>query len=154
MDQREDQGRSLFQALHRLLRAAGGIPLGDKGLSRMEFYTLSVLLHQEENRPMRVSGLSEALQSAKPGVSRTLGNLERRGLIRRTADPADRRSTQVALTPEGRQLFRQTAAEVSAYTGRVLERMGREEMDQLLGLLDRLCGIMEEVRQEKEEIIC
>lgn len=153
MKEEEDQGRALFQAVQRFLRAAGGIPLGGS-LSRMEFFTLSALLHQEETGPMRVSGLSEALQSAGPGVSRLLGNLERRGLISRTVDPEDRRSTRVSLTDEGRQVCRQTEAVVSAYTRRVLDRMGREEMDRLLVLWDRLSGIMEEVRLEEEGNIC
>lgn len=153
MKEEEDQGRALFQALQRFLRAAGGIPLGES-LSRMEFFTLSALLHQEETGPMRVSGLSEALQSAGPGVSRLLGNLERRGLVCRTADPEDRRSTRVALTDEGRQLCRQTSEVVNAYTRRVFERMGHEEMEQLLALWDRLSGIMEAVRLEEEEKRC
>lgn len=150
-EQHTDQGRALFEAIRRFAQAVGGIPLGGE-LSRMEFFTLSILFHRPaEEGPMQVSGLARALHSTTPGVSRLLGNLERRGLILRTVAPSDRRITQVALTEEGRQACTRALKTVSRYTNQVLEQMGQPEMEQLLALWDRLSGIMEEVKASQDK---
>lgn len=152
MEQQEaDQGRAMFRAIQRFMHAVSGIPLGGE-LSRMEFFTLNVLLHHpDEDAPMCVSELAQALRSPGPGVSRLLGNLERRGLICRTVDRKDRRSTQVALTEEGRQACGRAIETVGDYASQVFQKMGQTEMEQLLTLWDRLSGIMEEVRKNQDE---
>ena len=51
------------------------------------------------------SGLTAYLGMTKGTVSQTLNALERKGLIRKRADPADRRQIRVDLTPKGRRLL-------------------------------------------------
>jgi DNA-binding MarR family transcriptional regulator len=46
----------------------------------------------------------------KNSVSRAVAGLERRGVLRRDTDPADRRSSRLALTARGRRLFQRIAA--------------------------------------------
>ncbi|BDB63520.1 putative transcriptional regulator, MarR family protein (plasmid) [Rhodococcus sp. RDE2] len=45
--------------------------------------------------------LAELLGMSRAGVSKTLANLERKGMISRTTNPADRRSTLIALSDAG-----------------------------------------------------
>lgn len=51
--------------------------------------------------PITPSALAETLVADKGQVSRTVRELERSGLIERTADPADGRSTRLTATPNG-----------------------------------------------------
>jgi DNA-binding MarR family transcriptional regulator len=51
--------------------------------------------------PISPSTLAETLFADKGQVSRTVRELEEAGLIDRTADPADGRSTRLTATPEG-----------------------------------------------------
>ncbi|MFD3459392.1 MarR family winged helix-turn-helix transcriptional regulator [Nocardia fluminea] len=49
--------------------------------------------------------LAEHLGMSRAGVGKTLTKLERRGLITRTQNPTDRRSTLISLTPAGIDLI-------------------------------------------------
>lgn len=58
------------------------------------------LLHHES---MRVSDLASAVELDASTVSRQIKQLEDRGIIERTPDPADGRASLVRLTTEGRE---------------------------------------------------
>lgn len=51
--------------------------------------------------PISPSTIAETLVADKGQVSRTVRELEQAGLIERTADPADGRSTRLTATPDG-----------------------------------------------------
>ncbi len=51
------------------------------------------------------SALTAYLGTTKGTVSQTLGALERKGLVAKEADPADRRQVRIALTDEGAKLL-------------------------------------------------
>ena len=51
--------------------------------------------------PMTPSTIAEALVADKGQVSRTVRELETAGLVARTPDPSDGRSTLISATPEG-----------------------------------------------------
>ena len=53
----------------------------------------------ERHGPLTPSELAEIERVKRPTVTRTLGCLEREGLVERTPDPADGRSALVASTP-------------------------------------------------------
>ena len=80
----------LFDRIGRLLRplgvsAAGGLVLG-------------IL---RDNGPMSPSELGERLIVSRAAVTGLLDSLERRGFVSRSANPADRRSLLVEVTPAG-----------------------------------------------------
>ena len=54
-----------------------------------------------EEGPHTVRGLAERLQVAKPAITRALDRLEQFDLVRRAADPRDRRSVLVSRTAQG-----------------------------------------------------
>lgn len=51
--------------------------------------------------PLTAIRLAEHLGMSRAGVGKTLTKLERRGLLTRTQNPTDRRSTLIRLTPAG-----------------------------------------------------
>jgi DNA-binding MarR family transcriptional regulator len=57
--------------------------------------------------PLRISELNRHVLLSQPALSRLVDRLAERGLVARHADPADRRSVRLALTPAGRALQRQ-----------------------------------------------
>ncbi|GAA4812714.1 MarR family transcriptional regulator [Streptomyces ziwulingensis] len=94
--------------------------------------------------PVIARRLAERLGLSPAGVSKTLAKLERRGLIARTPNPADRRSVLVEITDAGARavddLFpRQLAAEVELLAG-----LG-EDREWVLKALRRLVEVMESV---------
>jgi len=61
----------------------------------------AVLLHLAQSGPLTVTEAARHLDRAQSVVSEIVGHLERKGLLEREADPADRRRTLVWLTPAG-----------------------------------------------------
>jgi MarR family transcriptional regulator, 2-MHQ and catechol-resistance regulon repressor len=71
-------------------------------LSRMHLGVLGVL---RKNGEMSVSAIGEKLYTSRPQMTALLDRMEDLGLVRRGADPADRRVTTVTMTDAGRQVL-------------------------------------------------
>lgn len=73
---------------------AAGVPL--------ERPAMSVLITVHfAGRPLRVGEIAARMEVVGPHVTRLLNDLEKRGLVKRTADPLDQRSRLIELTAEG-----------------------------------------------------
>ena len=101
------------------------------------------------DRGVYVSALAGRMRVSPPAVSRMLRGLEQRGLVDRAVDRIDRRNTYVMLTPAGEAARADTIRELDGYTRRVLERMGREDMETLIRLWNRLADVMTEERAKE-----
>ena len=64
--------------------------------------------------------------------------LEKRGALRRQADPRDRRSNIITATAAGKRLYAEAAAVVSAAGEAALGALSRAEREQLRSLLQRV----------------
>jgi DNA-binding MarR family transcriptional regulator len=72
------------------------------------------------------------------GMTAALDRLERRGLIERVPNPADRRGSLVRLTDEGREAIEAAIDLQAAVERRLVEPLTAAEVDQLVDLLRRL----------------
>jgi DNA-binding MarR family transcriptional regulator len=82
--------------------------------------------------------LAELLHLSRPTVSIMLQNLERAGLIEKTAHPDDQRVTCICLTEAGRELdvrLRRFHREYINATIGAMSRKDRKEFERLLGRL-------------------
>ncbi len=117
----------LFDRIGRLLRplwvsAAGGLVLGilrDRG-------------------PMPPSELSERLIVTRATVTGVLDSLERRGFVRRSANPADRRSLLVEITPEGLRVLTDLRTIVHRNEKAWLSELSDRELRAYIRLLHRI----------------
>lgn len=75
--------------------------LDDLGLSLSQVKLLNVLHDVDE---LSLTEVGDHLGLSLPAVSRAVDGLVQRGLIKRTEDPADRRSKRVTLSRKGRKL--------------------------------------------------
>lgn len=111
---------------HRLLAALDDA-LADLGLSAAEVNALACIRDQATVREL------VAATAQRPStLTGVLDRLERRGLIERGANPADRRSVLVRLTPDGRR----HAARVGVAFTALEERLPAAEVRRLLAALD------------------
>lgn len=73
------------------------------GLTGGEYALLRVI---ERHQDLTAAEAGQRLRIKGPSVAEVVARLERRGLLRRAADPADARRRKLRLTPAGRQLVR------------------------------------------------
>ena len=77
------------------------------------------------------------------GVTSRIDRLERRGLVRRLADPDDRRGVIVELTDQGLEVVDAAVAAIAISDRQLLERLDTQEIAQLEALLRELLGGLE-----------
>ncbi len=97
--------------------------------------------------PLTPSELAAREKIQRPTATRVLARLEEAGLIARTADPADRRSSLVSTTAAGTDLLASVRDRKDAYLAQRLDRLSPED----LAALDRAAGILERVLEEGAE---
>ena len=88
--------------------------------------------------PLSPTEIARRLIVTTASVTSLLDTLERRGLVERRADPADRRRLLVAITPPAQDLVRQYVPEVVALQGAVMNGISEEDRQQLIAILTRI----------------
>jgi DNA-binding MarR family transcriptional regulator len=94
--------------------------------------------------PLTPSELASRERIQRPTATGVLGRLEVEGLVARTADPADRRSSLISATPTGQALLDALRDRKDAYLARRLDGLSPED----LATLDKAAGILERMLEE------
>ena len=97
--------RSFLNAHAHVTRRIGR-DLAEAGLPDLGWYDLLWTLYRAPERRLRVNELAREVVLSPTAMSRFVDRAEKAGVVRREADPADRRALQVALTDEGVALLR------------------------------------------------
>ena len=82
--------------------------------------------------PMALGQLAQAEQVKAPTMSRIVAGLERSGLAKIVADPADGRRIQVTATAKGKRLLEQARARRVELAAETLFGLGKTELETLL----------------------
>lgn len=101
-------------------------------------YTVLRNLHFAGANRMTQSEIGRRMSVTSSNVTRLIDGLEQDGLVRRTADQADRRVTYVELTDEGKRVAERIVPAVVQFAMDVARQFTPEELQTLLGLLARL----------------
>ncbi len=83
-----------------------------------------------ENTPLSQNQLCEIGQKSAANVTRILDRLEKKGFAIREKNPADRRSTLLSLTSQGKKLVDEVSGLFESFSDRLTE--GISEQDQAL----------------------
>ena len=125
---------ALFRAQATIARELTGGGVWDDLLPR-EYGVLYELSKAPDG--LRITELGDDVLLTQPGMSRLVGRLEARGLVRRVDDPEDGRASRIRLTDAGASLQRRVGL---AHGRQVAQAMTRSlDHEQLLQLRD-LCG--------------
>ena len=115
--------------IRKRLRAQFGITL-----ARFDYLAQ---LHRHPDG-LRMSALSRYLMVTGGNVTGLTDELEKDGMVQRDAEPGDRRSVRVALTPKGRKVFERMASEHEGWVVELFGGVAEAERHQLYDLLGRL----------------
>jgi DNA-binding MarR family transcriptional regulator len=102
-------------------------------LSRAGRGALAVL--EGAGQPLSPTTIAQRLIVTTASVTSLLDTLERRGLVERRPDPADRRKLLVAITDDGRALVDQFLPQVVALQTAVMAQLSEPQRRQLVKLL-------------------
>jgi len=142
--ERPDLDRSAMAVLARILRAARIVDLemgrvfAEDGLHRGEFDVLATLRRAGKPYRLNPTDLSATVLLSTGAMTNRLDRLESAGLVRRLADPEDRRGVLVELTAEGRSLIDRVLTAHVRNEERILESLTDADRRQLTRLLRKL----------------
>jgi DNA-binding MarR family transcriptional regulator len=97
----------------------------------------------ERHGPLTPSELADLERVKRPTVTRTLGCLEGEGLVLRTPDPTDGRSSLVAINAAGRERLRRLRGRKNAYLARRMRDLSAEDVE----TLERAAEILDRMRE-------
>lgn len=101
----------------------------------------------ERHGPLTPSELAEIERVKRPTITRTLASLEREGLIERTPDPADGRSSLIRVKAIGRGRLRRLRGRKNAYLARRMRDLPAEDLATLERAAEILEGMLGEPRR-------
>lgn len=129
------------------LAARGFARLSEARLKPLGFGVghLPVLVALEDGQPGSQRDLARFARIEQPSMAQMLARMERDGLISRTPDPVDKRSSQVALTETARQRLPDACAVLFEGNADALAGFTEEEEAQLTALLTRLIANLDRV---------
>lgn len=146
MDQYDELRQNLMFAAQKMKRIGMGPALGN--LLHSEYMLLQKIFISSKNtnshESVRVSDLAEGVHLAPSAVSRLLSSMEEKGLISREVSRNDRRYTHVFITEEGERQRKNASDNMKTIINRVIERMGKEEIEKLISLWETTSGIIQE----------
>jgi len=116
---------------------------GRFGLNRGEMGVLGALLLAGSKQQLSPTQLFKGLMLSSAGITSRLDRLERRGYVRRTRHPSDRRGVLVELTPSGRKVFEQAVGADASVEKEMLAALTKEEQRALAALLKKLLARLE-----------
>ncbi|HEX4730708.1 MAG TPA: MarR family transcriptional regulator [Solirubrobacterales bacterium] len=138
-----DTASQLRDAIVRTSRQLRQEAAAETGLSPSATAALATI---NRSGPLTPSELAELERVKRPSMTRTLGCLEREGLIERTPDPADGRSFLVAVNDAGRDRLVRLRRRKSAYLARRLRGLDADELE----TLTRAAELLERMREDEQ----
>ena len=134
MDEDQDLGVLFGQVTRRLIEAERPL-LQAEGLSMWEYIVLSELARH--SAPSQLV-LAQRIRYDKTRLIGLIDGLSDRGLVRRTADTADRRAHAIALTDHGAAVHARARERVRAMETDLLMSFGDQERMLLRSMLTQL----------------
>ena len=113
-------------------------------------YLEAVQTLEKNSSHVRVSDISDVLDLPRPGVTRTVKEMEQKGYLRKLASPDDRRVTYISITEEGRELSRKYDENYFSELSVYLDDISEEEADCMIRTIGKFYEIMCERRKHFE----
>lgn len=134
----QTEAMAVFGRVYRIARLVGDrqeAVYATYGITRGDFDVLATL--RRAGAPFRLApkDLTASLMLTSGGMTGRLDRLERRGLVARAPDPADRRGLTITLTPEGKALVDEAVTAGLAAQREVLDQLPAQSRAQLSDLL-------------------
>ena len=126
-----------INGIQRRIRRMLDETLDEHGLTSGEWHVLGKLSRTPGGR--RSAGeLAAKVELSSAAMTNRLDRLEKEGLVERIPDEHDRRSVQIEITNEGRELYERSVGAQAAKEGIVAEALDTKQQDELNDLLRRL----------------
>ncbi len=135
-NQRHEYLSSLFEVVSSLERkwANEWNQQNILGFSKSHILLLDLLVKEGPKRP---SAIAERLKVTTGGVTVLTTKLINAGFIEKTQSNADRRASQIAITPEGEKILKESRSQVSAMVNSMFGMLTNDEIKALHTIFEK-----------------
>lgn len=139
--------KRMMDACYQAKRVRDLLPaLPDGVLPSFIQYLDAIQTLEQQGIQVKVSDLSDALSLPRPGVTRTVKDMEARGLLTKHTSPEDGRVTYLTITEAGRKLWEIYDGQYFAALQPALEDIPDEDAEAMIRTIEKLYQVMSERR--------
>ena len=139
--------KRLLDACYEAKRIRDMLPPLPDGVTSSYIHFLDVIEQMEKNgTSIKVSDISDALHLPRPGVTRTVGEMEDKGYLQKSASAEDGRVTYLTITEQGRKLSQTFNEQFFAQLAPLLGDISDEDAECTIRTIQALYDVMAERR--------
>lgn len=138
-----------FNARHEIIRDGHARRIG---LAGTEYTILISIAHLGQEAPVNVKTVAEHLHVTTGFITNTTRKLQSRGLVRKTRDTADKRKTNLTVTPKAIALLEELAPFQRPVNDAEFGSLSRAEFLQLSKTIERLVASSEDAARLQREM--
>lgn len=136
-----ENAKRMFDAFYMGKRLFDQQPALPAGVTSSFIHVLDVVVNRtQQGEDVRISDISETLNLTRPGITRTVKQMEAQGYLTKVPDPSDGRVTHLKVTTSGMDLYEHY---VRAYFTDVTERLGAISDQEIEAMYDTIVRISE-----------
>ncbi len=139
--------KAMFDACYQAKRIRDLLPALPEGVTPSYIHYLDTIeaLEQRGER-VKVSDISDALQIPRPGVTRTVKEMEAKGYLYKRTSPDDGRITYISITQAGKELSQKYNEQYFNRLAPFLQDISQEDAQCTIQTIERFYRVMSERR--------
>ena len=139
--------KQMFDACYMAKRTRDLLPPLPEGVQPSYIHCLDCILGLEEKgKQVRISDISEFLNIPRPGVTRTVKEMETGGYLQKAASEEDGRITHLTITDAGKKLSETYNAQFFAQLAPLLADLSDDDAACTIRTIEKLYRVMSERR--------
>ena len=137
--------KALLDACYLAKRIRDLLPALPQGVTPAYITYLDVIQTlQQQGRQVKISDISDTLNLPRPGVTRTVKEMEAKGVLCKHASPSDGRITYISVTEAGKQLSQIYNEEYFCRLAPLLSDISQEDADRTIQTIQKFYRVMSE----------
>ena len=142
-----DKIKRMLDACYLAKRTRELLPALPEGVTSAYIQYMDVIQQlQGQGRKVKVSDISDTLKLPRPGVTRTVKEMEKKGYLQKTTSEEDGRITYLILTEKGRELSEKYDKNYYSQLLQYMDDISEEEVDIMIHTIEKFYRVMSERR--------
>ena len=144
--------KTMFDAFYQAKRIRDLLPALPQGVTPSYIHYLDTIESLErQGLQVKVSDISDALNLPRPGVTRTVKEMEAKGYLYKHGSASDGRITYISITEEGKQLSQKYNEQYFNRLAPLLSDISQADAECTIQTIERFYRIMSEGRISVDE---
>lgn len=142
-----ENAKRMFDAFYMGKRIYDQQPVLPEGVTSSTIHVLDTVVDlQSRGHDVRVSDISETLALSRPGITRTVKQMEAQGYLAKESDPNDGRVVRLRVTERGMALYEQFVDEYFAGVTKRLGNITDQDIEQLYRIVSKISAVYSDPR--------